>query len=535
MPGIPAAVYFRMSDDRQENSIDRQKSQVLPFAEKRGYEIVQEYADHGIPGDEIAKRRGFQRMLRDAQAGQFQAIICDDKDRFGRFDAIDLGEVVAPLRRKGVWVETVAQGRIDWNTFAGRITDAILQEAKSMESEAISRRVLSAQLLKAQKGITTGGRATYGYRWEESDTPRLVSDGRKAEVVRLIFRLYDLGHTLMTIGDELYKRGVPSPRGGSHWTRTVIARVLTNRRYVGDWTWGVHPQGKRHRFGEKGMGATIRGERHKRQNPAEAWVVIPDTHEALVDRDQFERVQARLLQNRTLTTPHKQGGAFVFNRLLVCSHCGSFMSGITVRKRRNYICRGYLAHGATYCNRNPVAEAPLLTVLMRKLKEAFLDATNLAKLREEIAALEAEERSDENIARLRKVAADLAAKIDQGNERLVILPPDRVPGVVVQLRKWEQDQKAVLAELGRLEKESPVKDLEQSIEDAEAILWKLQEALTEDDRPLLRQLFRDMISRVELCWNHEKASGKTWCRLKGGTIWMRSSEASSNMFPSGGR
>src|SRR5262245_4638502 len=150
---VRAAAYYRMSDDRQDSSIDRQKSQVEPYSQKKRYTIVRVYIDEGISGDEIAKRKDFQRLLRDAQQGLFDCILCDDKDRFGRFDSIDLGEVVAPLRRKGVWVDTVAQGKIDWNSFSGRITDAILQEAKSLESEAISRRVLSSQLLKAQRGV----------------------------------------------------------------------------------------------------------------------------------------------------------------------------------------------------------------------------------------------------------------------------------------------------------------------------------------------------------------------------------------------
>src|SRR5262245_59256278 len=247
---VRVALYFRMSDDRQENSIERQRSQVLPHAEKHGYAVVREYTDEGIAGDQIARRKAFQRLLRDAQAGAFDLILCDDKDRFGRFDAIDLGEVVAPLRRKGVSLETVAQGRVNWNSFAGRITDAVLQEAKSLESEALSRRVLSGQLLKAQKGLDTGGRPTYGYRWEEDPErgKRLVPDGRKAEVVRLIFALYEGGHSLYAIAEALRVRGVPSPFGRPCWTRTVLQRLLSNRRYVGDWTWGVQPQGKRHRY-----------------------------------------------------------------------------------------------------------------------------------------------------------------------------------------------------------------------------------------------------------------------------------------------
>src|SRR5262249_8365328 len=128
---IRVAVYYRMSTLKQEDSIDRQRSQVVAYAKARGYLIVAEYVDEGVAGDELRRRKEFQRPLRDAQTGQFDGILCDDNDRFGRFDSIDMGEIVAPLRRKGVWLESVAQGRSDWESFAGRVTKAVLDEAKS--------------------------------------------------------------------------------------------------------------------------------------------------------------------------------------------------------------------------------------------------------------------------------------------------------------------------------------------------------------------------------------------------------------------
>src|SRR5262249_44069108 len=289
----------------------------------RGYLIVAEYVDEGVAGDELRRRKEFQRLLRDAQTGQFDGILCDDNDRFGRFDSIDMGEIVAPLRRKGVWLESVAQGRSDWESFAGRVTKAVLDEAKSLEKDAISRRVLTNQWLKAQKGITTGGRSLYGYRWD-ADAARgkkLVPDGHKAEVVRLIFALYDRGVTIGGVAEELLRRGVASPRGEARWTRSVIQRLLSNRRYVGDWTWGVHAFGKRHRCStasHAGLRTTKRADANNGRNRPEAWIVVPDSHEPLVDRDVFERVQARLKGNKVRTTPHANGGNFVLSKLLVC-------------------------------------------------------------------------------------------------------------------------------------------------------------------------------------------------------------------------
>src|SRR5262249_16335259 len=153
-------------------------------------------------------------------------IVCDDKDRFGRFDAIDLGEVVAPLRRKGVRLVTVAQGAIDWKTFAGRITDAVLQEAKKMEGQAMSRRVITQMLLMARQGKWVGGPVPYAYQVASDPAlgKKLVpGEPDKVRVVQLIFRLYgDKGYTIGGVGKELHARGIPDPSGRPLWYRTTI-------------------------------------------------------------------------------------------------------------------------------------------------------------------------------------------------------------------------------------------------------------------------------------------------------------------------
>src|SRR5262249_28390603 len=86
---IRAAAYYRRSTALQEDSFDRQQSQVEALAEREGYSVVTTYQDDAIAGDHIEKRKGFCRMLEDARAGRFTTIVCDSKDRFGRFDLID--------------------------------------------------------------------------------------------------------------------------------------------------------------------------------------------------------------------------------------------------------------------------------------------------------------------------------------------------------------------------------------------------------------------------------------------------------------
>src|SRR5689334_5546883 len=94
-----AGAYVRMSTDRQEDSPKQQRAEILKLAKRENCEIVAWYEDHGITGDSIDQRPDFGRMLEDAQKRQFSVVICDNQDRFGRFDSIDAGMVISPLRK----------------------------------------------------------------------------------------------------------------------------------------------------------------------------------------------------------------------------------------------------------------------------------------------------------------------------------------------------------------------------------------------------------------------------------------------------
>src|SRR5262245_20670968 len=223
---LSAVAYYRMSSDRQEASIPDQRAAVEAHAVKHGYQIIREYMDPGISGDDTERRVEFQRMLRDAKdIGDFQVILCWDQDRFGRFDPLEAGYWIKPLRDAGVRLETVAQGRIDWEDLAGRLIYAVQQEGKHAFLRDLSRTVLRGMVRNAAEGRWNGGPAPYGYDLREG---RLVpGEPAKVEVVRWIFRAYAAGELgVRKIVNDLNARGVPSP-GGRRWRPKAVWEILT--------------------------------------------------------------------------------------------------------------------------------------------------------------------------------------------------------------------------------------------------------------------------------------------------------------------
>jgi DNA invertase Pin-like site-specific DNA recombinase len=545
---IPTALYLRMSDDKQAPSPDRQRSTCLPYAAAHAYALVQEYLDEGVGGDEIDRRPAFQRMLADAQKGKFQAILCDDRDRFGRFDSIDFGWVVKPLRDKGVRLAAVALGVIDWDSFGGRLQSAVGAELTSEEQAKISRRTLSGMLLFARNGQPLGGKPPYGYKVVyvqvevPGRAPRLrpshyAPDGRKAEVVRLIFERYAAGRTLREVSDELYRRGVASPKGADRWQRGAVLNVLNNVKYTGAASWGRQAPGKRHRQHQGGVRPVAHGERRYGRNKVEDCVIVPGKHEPIIDQQLFAAVQARLRGGRRAAgKPPGACGSFVLSKLLVCGSCQSLMVGFTgpggVRK---YCCGGYTAYGRDHCAKNTVHEKPLVGLLVRKLKETFLDPANLAALRAEAARAERELRGPNNVGRLKARLATLERQIADGPARLLELPSDRLPGVVELLRRLERERDQARADLGALANLSAADDLEQVIREMEEVLWGLEHAVTAEDFPALRAVLRRMLSKVVLEFDFRTAGRRKLSRLVRGTAYRLPDERHAILFTTGCR
>lgn len=537
---VRCAVYIRMSGDEQEDSPERQRSTVFPYIEKRGYILVGEpYEDHAVSGSKHDKREHFVRLLADAQAGKFDVIVCDNKKRLSRQDPIEyIEKVVAPLRRARIRVETVADGLIDWYSTCGIVIDTMKQGQANEEAVTVGRDVLTQFMRRSRDGDLLGGKPPYGYvvtyttkekadnrgRTRTVEVPdRLVIHEEKAKVVRWMFEAYgDQDSSLDAIRDELHARGVPGPRGSARWGKTTIGQLLQNRKYVGDWTYNLDHFGLYARaVGGEVVNCAIG---NKRGRNAEAdWIIIPydkdnPHHEPIIDRDLFARVQARMRQNRERTSPKKNRGDFVFSKLMVCKHCGSWMVGSRQGGHKVYRCGGNMRFGVKHCTANYVREEFILDAVLRELQETFLNPANLESLREDMRQLVADRASPAEVARLKKRAEQLRADIDRGNANLRLIPPDLIPGAVAAIRKDQEALAGVAEDLRQREGTELVQRLEQRIARAEKWLWNLREAANRGDPLRLRVAVREAVGKIELEWDVKITPKRHRTRFRQGFI-----------------
>jgi len=85
----PAVGYIRMSTDQQQDSPERQRRDIEAMALQSNYRIIKWYEDHGQTGTESNKRKKFQKLLVDAKAGSFVAVLLSEQSRMSREDIFD--------------------------------------------------------------------------------------------------------------------------------------------------------------------------------------------------------------------------------------------------------------------------------------------------------------------------------------------------------------------------------------------------------------------------------------------------------------
>lgn len=161
-----AAIYVRISDDREgrELGVERQEEDARALAARLGYDVRRVYKDNDLGASTRSKkpRPDYERMLRDARAGQFSMIVAYASGRLTRRPREHEGQIEL-AEQHGIEFRYVASPNFDLNTSAGRRVARILAANDAGEAEDIGERVSRQKQQLAQAGGWTGGRRPFGY------------------------------------------------------------------------------------------------------------------------------------------------------------------------------------------------------------------------------------------------------------------------------------------------------------------------------------------------------------------------------------
>lgn len=291
---MKAVIYARYSPgpNQTDKSIEGQIRECTQFAQQNDIVIVGTYADHKKTGRND-NRAEFQRMLRDSARGLFDAVIVWKIDRFGRNrEEIAINKV--KLRKNGVRVMYAKEHIPDGPE--GIILESTLEGLAEYYSANLSQNIMRGMREVAMKGQSTGGGGrSLGYYVDQDKHFQIDEHG--AQIVRQIFEMYSSGKQASEIIKELNSKGLKTANG-KPFNHNSIARILSNRRYIGEYRW------------------------HD--------IFIPDGMPRIIDDETFEKVQKRLEKNKKAPARKIQAGSeeeFLLTTKLFCGHCGETMIG----------------------------------------------------------------------------------------------------------------------------------------------------------------------------------------------------------------
>lgn len=283
-------------------------------------------------------------MIDDCKEGKIDLILTKEVSRFAR-NTVDTLEYTRMLKEYGVGVIFI-NDNIDTRQNDGEFRLSIMASVAQEESRKTSERVKWGQKRAMENGVVFGNNSIFGF---DIRSGKLIINEAEAEKVRRIFHKYaNEGKGTHVIARELYEENIKPPRTSGFWSSTMILRILRNEKYVGDLLQKKY--------------ITKDYLTHKKIiNDDEDKIFIPNHHEAIIDRNLWDRAQTEL-QRRSVDaeTKKKYSNRYWCSGKIICGDCGErFVIRRSRKKSGEYItwaCHSRAAHGnlKTDCNGNTV-------------------------------------------------------------------------------------------------------------------------------------------------------------------------------------
>ncbi len=489
-------------EKQESNSVTSQKTLLNEFIEEHNdLAIYDTYIDDGFTGTDF-NRPSFQRLLEDMKSGNINCVIVKDLSRLGR-NYIEVGnyiEQVFPLFN----IRFIAVNDNVDSFKNPASTNTILVPFKNLINDEYCRdtsiKIRTSLNGKKKKGEFIGAFASYGYVKNPKDKHKLVIDEVAADIVRKIFdwnvneglgkiaichRLNDLGilnptgHKKLELGQNYENFGIQD--NTYTWTPSTVRNILNNEIYIGNTV-----QGKRRTKSYKV---------HKVEAvPKEEWIVVPNTHEPIIDKETFEKAQE--ISKRDTKASQKTEKLSVWAGLLRCNDCKRAMNkksstNKSGNKYEYYICSTYRKKSNNLCTKHSIKVENLEKAVLRAINfhiNLLIDAEEIVK---EINESNFQNTKNENIENMVITKQNEISKISNYKRTLY---EDWKNGDITKeeyleyKQKYEDDIERLKQNIERLKNEKQKYETQNQLHNKWIEKFKEQKAITELSRNIMMEL-----------------------------------------------
>ena len=361
------ALYCRLSNeddlDGESNSIQNQRALLQKYSEDHGFTNIHFFVDDGYTGTNFS-RPAMQEMLSLVEAGQVSTVIVKDMSRFGR-DYLQVGhytEIVFPSMNvrfiavnDGVDSE---RGDSDFTPVRNLFNDFYAKDT--------SRKVRAVLRARGTSGKHMN-RPPYGYLENPMQKGYWIIDPETAPIVRKIFDLAMAGYgpekiaNILKAEQELTAKAAYAKRNGKPlpvkpyaWSEKSVADILERMEYTGC-TCNFKTYSKSYKL------------KKRIPNKVDDMFIIPDTQEAIVPKEMWDRVQElRQERHRSIQRAERKG---MFAGIMFCADCGSRLHFRTNKnfdgKQDHYVCGSYKKGE---CSAHYIREEVLRNIVLERIR-----------------------------------------------------------------------------------------------------------------------------------------------------------------------
>lgn len=428
-----AGIYIRLSEadegksyESDSESVLNQRNMLMNYVKEKGFIFVGEYVDDGYSGTDF-ERPGFEKLISDIESKLINLVIVKDLSRLGRDHILTGYYVEKYFPEKNIRFISIQENYDNAFNQASNDSSTFIFACNDYYSKQNSVKICGVLNDKRKNGKFIGSAPSYGYQRDPEDKGHLVIDPIYAPVVKKIFDMAYSGVGISEITTYLNDNGISTPSSLKRknpnaknkynplWTISSVKKILKNQMYVGDMV-------------QKVQAKPSYKSKKKKTLPKSCWEIVPNTHEAIVDRVIFESVQNNT--KRTKKTNNTKREKRLFENLLFCKECGNTLT-ISYRSKQKYWtinCNKYSRdpkrrlcepHFAPYDK----LEVALLEVVKKTCKK-YLEQVNVSNLATEIA------NKKKNSDKVQEQIKNLMLKEKEYLGKLDMLYEDKYKGMI---------------------------------------------------------------------------------------------------------
>ena len=273
-------------------------------------------------------------MLQDIENQNINMIITKDLSRLGR-DYIKTGFYIENyFPKNNVRYVAITDGIDTYIDSTNNDITPFKAIMNDMYAKDISKKIRSVYKEKQKSGEYLCSIPAYGYKKHPTIKNKLIIDNQVKDVIENIFEMYANGHGCVEIVNFLNSNYYLSPTGyrktgivqdenktGYNWNEVTVCNILKNEVYIGNTI-----QNKK----------TVISYKVKKIRTVEKenQIRVDNTHESIIDKDIFEKVQYIIEKNGTNT---KLKYDYLLRGLLYCYHCKRKLQIVRKKSSKNNV------------------------------------------------------------------------------------------------------------------------------------------------------------------------------------------------------